>query len=263
MSKTKYYNYNGINYTLTELSKLSGIKTRTLSSRINEKCWSVQKAVETPIILKGEKCVTIGKKYGYVTVLRYLGSNHNHKTMVKCQCDCGNIFDVVHADLISGNTKSCGKCDLIIPSHNRADYHGLTHTRVYQSWVGMKLRCYNKSSEKYSSYGAKGIVVCDEWKNNFKAFYEWAINNGYRDDLTIDRIDVNGNYEPSNCRWITLSEQSWNKQNTIYVYVKGEKLNLCELSNRMKIDIETNRGRYYRGTLTKHVYRWLHETDIC
>ena len=90
--------------------------------------------------------------------------------------------------------------------------HGMTKTRLYRIWHGMKKRCYTKSQDHYENYGGRGIAVCPEWKDSFVAFAIWALQNGYREDLSIDRIDVNGNYEPSNCRWITMREQQSNKR---------------------------------------------------
>lgn len=139
-----------------------------------------------------------------------------------CQCDCGNTTIVNSSDLLSGHTKSCG-C-LKHKAYNIK--HGLRNERIYHIWRLMKDRCYNKNSHSYGNYGGRGITVCEEWKNDFKAFYDWAISNGYNKDLksfdcTLDRIDVNGNYEPSNCRWITIKEQSVNKSNTIRVSING------------------------------------------
>ena len=93
--------------------------------------------------------------------------------------------------------------------------HGLSSTRLYKIFYGMKHRCYNTSNKHYKHYGGRGIKVCDEWLNDFTIFHDWAIANGYKDDLTIDRIDVNGDYEPSNCKWSTQEEQASNKRNSI------------------------------------------------
>lgn len=106
--------------------------------------------------------------------------------------------------------------------------HGLRDTRIYGIWHGMLQRCYNPSRPKYKDYGGRGIGVCDEWRHDVKAFYEWAMSHGYADDLTIDRIDVNGNYEPSNCRWITIAEQSYNKSTSRLVTYKGETKTIAE-----------------------------------
>ena len=93
-----------------------------------------------------------------------------------------------------------------------APKHGLSHTRLYSIWCGMKKRCYSEKSINYKYYGARGVKICDEWKNDFKSFYDWAMDNGYKDDLTIDRINPFKNYEPSNCRWATDDDQRHNKR---------------------------------------------------
>lgn len=121
------------------------------------------------------------------------------------QCECGN--------LTSWRTRSCG-C-----SHKK---HDKTNTRLYRIWIRMKLRCYNEKHLYYKYYGERNIKVCDEWLDDFQAFYDWAINNGYNDNLTIDRIDVNGNYEPSNCRWATVKQQNRNKRNNVNYTINGE-----------------------------------------
>ena len=114
--------------------------------------------------------------------------------------------------------------------------HGMRHTKIYYVWCGMKLRCYNKNSKSYKNYGSKGIKVCDEWKNDFFKFYEWAIDNGYKEGLTIDRINNNGNYEPSNCRWITRAEQNRNYSRNHYLTYKGETLCLTDMANKYNIN---------------------------
>lgn len=98
--------------------------------------------------------------------------------------------------------------------------HGKHNTRLYHIYYAMKNRCYNKDNNRYQYYGERGIVVCDEWLNDFQTFYNWAINNNYRDDLTIDRIDINGNYEPTNCRWVDIATQNRNTRQNRYIKVK-------------------------------------------
>lgn len=98
-----------------------------------------------------------------------------------------------------------------------------SNSRLYHTWQNMKKRCYNKKDPKYKNYGARDIKVCQEWLNDFQAFSNWAINNSYQEDLTIDRIDVNGNYEPANCRWLTKDEQMWNRSDTLYVTYNGKQ----------------------------------------
>lgn len=125
-----------------------------------------------------------------------------------CICDCGNFKEVKTHELRNGNTKSCGCLHGELAS-KRAYKHGESgdnKTRLYVTWIGMKNRCYNPNITGYRWYGGKGIEVCKEWKGDYVAFKNWALNSGYEDNLEINRIKSNGNYEPSNCQWITRSE---------------------------------------------------------
>lgn len=155
-----------------------------------------------------------GRRFGMLTVIGFaedaVTSSGTHLSQFRCMCDCGKEVNVRARYLKSGDTKSCG-------SHYNNLFqkkHGMHGTRLYRIWCGIKSRCLNKNNKDYSHYGGRGIAVCDEWME-FLPFYEWAISNGYSDDLSIDRVDVNGNYCPGNCRWATQVEQQNNRTNNI------------------------------------------------
>ena len=125
--------------------------------------------------------------------------------------------------------------------------HGLRHTRIYAIYHHIMAKCYKKYDSHYKYYGARGIRVCDEWKRGFISFYNWAMNNGYQDNLTIDRIDVNGNYEPDNCRWTDMKTQVRNRRNTIKLTYKGETKPLAEWCEILNLNYDTIKRRLYRG----------------
>jgi hypothetical protein len=151
-----------------------------------------------------------GTKFGRLFAeYRYI--DESGRTMYHCKCDCGNEKNVWCESLKSGKTKSCG-CLRAETTSRRNTTHGMRKTRLYRIWLAMKNRCLNPNSNRYQYYGGKGVKICDSWVSNFLCFYNWAVKNGYRDDLTIDRIDSDKNYCPENCRWATYAEQEHNKK---------------------------------------------------
>ena len=155
------------------------------------------------------------KRYGKLVVIKQSGRTKDRHILWECKCDCGNIINVSSHDLTTNHTKSCGCLQKEVIKNLRFK-HGDRDNRLYSVWKTMKKRCENPNCKSYKYYGARGIKVCDEW-HDYSVFKEWAYNNGYDDkakkyDCTIDRIDVNGDYEPSNCRWVSMKVQNNNKR---------------------------------------------------
>ncbi|MCG2236684.1 hypothetical protein K4S13_10730 [Staphylococcus epidermidis] len=162
------------------------------------------------------------------------------------ECDCGNTAVKSAKSITTGYSKSCG-CLQKIATSKAKKTHGDTDSRLYYIWENMKKRCYKPNSDRYKNYGARGITICEEWKNSYKNFYDWAYNNGYNKRLTIERKDINGNYEPSNCTWITRNEQAKNRTSNKWVFLDGIKYSPQELEKIYKISVNTIYARIARG----------------
>jgi len=184
-----------------------------------------------------------GERYGKLTIIREV-----RKTSVKrrflCRCDCGRLTQVNLNSLRAGAIKSCG-C-LLKENGKRNKIHGYWQHRLYGIWAGIKQRCFNPKSNNYKYYGARGITICPEWIN-FNSFLKWALSSGYKDGLTIERIDVNGNYEPSNCKWIPLKEQPGNTRQSRWVTWKGKTKNISQWAKHTGLCAETIRRRLAYG----------------
>ena len=175
-----------------------------------------------------------GMVFGRLTAVKEAGMRKGY-SLWHMRCACGNEVIAPVSYAVVGDKKSCG---CLLKENNKRGISNLRHGdakhgkrhRLYSIWAGMKNRCYSKSSQSYNHYGERNIAVCKTWRENYSAFKEWALKSGYLDSLTIERKDVNGDYEPGNCCFIPNNEQSLNKTDTVYVNFKGEKISLTSLA---------------------------------
>ena len=184
----------------------------------------------------GKKVDLTGKKFGRLTVVSKVNRECG-KSLWLCKCECGNVVNVTANRLKSGNTRSCGclKRDTTI---KRNKTHNMSSSRLYVIWGGMIKRCKNKNAHNYKIYGGRGIEVCDLWLR-FEPFMEWALSNGYENNLSIDRIDNNGNYCPENCRWVDKKTQNRNRRNNRIIVFNGVTATEAEWAEILGMPIQT------------------------
>ena len=199
-----------------------------------------------------------GQRFGRLTVLEFVPRTCKGSYW-KCKCDCGAERVIGASGLISGQTKSCGCLKVEAAKIIQSKFikkHGKRGTRLYNIWFKIKQRCFNKNNPAFNDYGGRGIGVCEEWKNDFQSFYNWAMENGYNEGLSIDRIDNDGNYEPSNCRWTDNKTQCRNRRSNVIVEYKGKKMCLTEAAELSGISINTIYRRYYhKGDRGERLFR--------
>lgn len=187
-----------------------------------------------------------GKRFGRLRVIELSHTTNYGKSMWKCRCDCGREKIVMGSHLTSGATQSCG-CLGKEKRAMRNSTHGDRNSKIYGVWASMKQRCSLPSHKQYKDYGGRGITVCEEWKNSFENFRDWATVNGYSEGLTLERKDTDGNYCPENCKWASRVEQNRNKRNTIHIEISSGAKPLSELAEESGIPYTTLYGRYKRG----------------
>ena len=188
-----------------------------------------------------------GQKFNRLTAIKF-SHIKNCKTYWLFRCDCGNEKYMREDGVTGGSAKSCGCLQKEVLSQLKTNYkHGFVRTRVYRIWQAMRRRCYEPQFRDYKNYGGRGISVCQDWRESPEVFCKWALANGYSDNLSIDRIDVDGNYEPNNCRWADSKTQGRNTRTNKYFTINGETRCLIEWCEVYNINYRTVQARLVRG----------------
>lgn len=233
-----------IGISLNTLFRYENGKFQTIANEYVDK---LNMALDLDIPYFQNKHDLTGKRYGMLTVIEYVGTRgRRHHSYWKRSCDCGREVIARGSHLISGNIKSCG-CLRSVANKEKSSQNGLSRSRIYNTYYGMLKRCYLSSNASYDRYGGRGIGVCEEWRSDFKNFYEWAMQNGYGDGKSIDRIDVNGDYCPGNCRWVNAKHQANNRTNTTYITFSGQTRSASEWAEITGIPRVTIKNRIRKG----------------
>lgn len=201
-----------------------------------------------------------GQQFSRWTVLKRAENDALGRARWHCVCQCGNTAIVHGQDLRQGKSRSCGCLQRDIASKIKTT-HGASNTRLFRIWCAMKQRCFDKNAQKFARYGGRGITICEEWLS-FRVFSEWAKQNGYADDLSIDRIDNDGNYTPENCRWSTNKEQARNKSTNHLLSFRGKTQSIAQWADETGISYHALRSRINQyhwsveRALTTPLRRW-------
>lgn len=187
-----------------------------------------------------------GQRFGRLTAMVPVGKSRGGNYLWDCVCDCGAHTVVASNGLRSGTTVSCG-CYIREVTSKRSKTHGEARTRLYKIWIGMKNRCHNTEASNYKDYGGRGILVCEEWRHSYAAFSTWAKQNGYADNLSIDRIDNDKGYFPENCRWVNRFAQGNNKRSNTVFTIDGETKTVTQWAREYGINPITVFSRLYKG----------------
>lgn len=190
-----------------------------------------------------------GMRFGRLTVIERVENRGNY-AMWRCRCDCGGETITRTSSLKNGHTKSCGCRQKQIVSKLMTK-HGMCKNRLYRIYQHMIRRCTAPNETGYENYGGRGIKVCNDWRNSFAVFADWAVKHGYDNMLTLDRIDVNGDYEPSNCRWATMVEQARNKRDNRILEFAGQSHTMKDWSEILNIPYGLINSRIFRGWSTE------------
>jgi len=195
----------------------------------------------------------VGKKYGRLTVMEFSHKDKWYHRHWKCRCECGNVTTVLEKFLLKGETRSCG-CLMEEARKTNRRTHGLCGTKLYSVWRNMLTRCEYEKGKSYKDYGGRGIKVCKEWHDP-KVFLQWAMENGYREGLEIDRKDTNGDYCPENCRFIPQIDNAHNKRNNRLLTVNGETKTMSEWARETGCNITTILERLKTGMAPEKAIR--------
>lgn len=236
--------YNGEMRTLAEISSLTGLDPDTIYQRHKKRGISGKKLF-SPTKEKHSTQYYVGKTYGKLTVLSLTYDSSTKKYTSVCRCECGNIKEYDFACVRSGNTISCG-CYLKEVRRIASITHNMSKSKEHKAWRHIKERCFNPNSKYYYNYGGRGITMCERWRCSFESF---LADMGLAPSAkhSIDRIDVNRNYEPGNCRWATVQQQSINKRSTYYITYNDATKSTCEWEDLLGLRRGRLRAAYKRG----------------
>lgn len=238
--------YNGKPLPISEVSEITGISIQALYQRYKKKGLSGD-ALYAPQKILHEPEYYIGKKFGRLTVLSILDTKENRRYRCTCICECGKEKEYSLHRVYSGLVQSCGCL-----KGQQSITHNMSKTKEHKAWRHIKERCLNKSCHAYAKYGGRGIEICERWKHSFENFYK-DMGPAPSPKHTVDRINVNGNYEPTNCRWATRTQQNRNRTNTAYATYRGQTKSLPEWAALLGVSSDRLRQAYNKGAdMTKY-----------